>query len=91
MLPKMIRPTVDECAGKLGADTQLNEYMLCKGAAWYYKRYEASYSPENKKRWTQAFAKAQKSFIGIWRAQGVAPIPPSEWRQGHEPVPVPCP
>ena len=87
---EVISTVSDECSNnKMGA-TELNEYMLCKGAAWYYKRFENTYSSEEKTRWIKAFNKAKNASVGIWK-QAAGLTPPWNWRKDHEPTPVPCP
>ena len=81
----------DECSNNKNGATELNEYMLCKGAAWYYKRFENTYSAEEKTRWINAYNKANAASIGIWKQDKSALTPPWNWRKDHQPSPVPCP
>lgn len=61
-----------------GVDANLEQ--INAGMAWWYRDYAKEQSPEDRRQYEQAEAKAQMSRTGLWSDKN--PVPPWDFRHG---------
>ncbi len=59
-----------------GRDANLEQIRA--GMAWYFKRYEAEQSAEDRRTYAQAEKDARAKRVGLWQEEALAPW---EWRK----------
>ena len=61
--------------------------MVQSGLAWWYRRYSAAQTPQDRARYEAAETTARSERIGLWR-EGERAVPPWRWRhpQGQTPA-----
>jgi endonuclease YncB( thermonuclease family) len=68
------------CRGKLDCPIKIDAGLaqITIGRAWWFRKYAAEQSPEDRGRYESAEQEARSRKLGLWR-DGTA-VPPWEWR-----------
>ena len=79
--------TAVHAPGTPAAPQDVGLAMVESGLAWWYRRYSAAQTPQDRARYEAAETTARSERIGLWR-EGERAVPPWRWRHAQVQVQV---